>query len=64
MSGLGITVGAHASERRSAQFLAELEEVEGMTPGQLRVECQKMAKQGGFSGMVATFALDRYDNKR
>lgn len=63
MNGLGITVGEYAAEKRSAQFLAELEAVESMSPEELRAECKKIAGQGGFTGMVAAFALDRYDNK-
>ena len=48
---------------RSARFTAELDEIDRMSPAELRAETIRLAFRGGFAGLVAILSLIESDRR-
>ncbi len=47
------------ADERGAKWIAELDEVDDMTPEELRAEIEKLASEESFIGVIASLALTR-----
>lgn len=52
------------AEERSAKWIAELDEVEMMTEGELLSECRGIERDGGFTGCVAGASIRIWEAAR
>lgn len=52
------------AQERSAQFIAELDEVETMTEDELVAECRRIESDGGFAGCVAGASIRIWEAAR